>query len=73
MPDIVFNTNNQKILDVLPLEDKETVHVKIFEQNLKSIEVYLDDEQMDCEELELMWMLHPKSIITNNLYRYCTK
>ena len=32
MPDIVFNTNNQKILDVLPLEDKETVHVKIFEQ-----------------------------------------
>lgn len=52
MPDIVFNTNNQKILDVLPLEDKETVHVKIFEQNLKSIEVYLDDEQMDCEELE---------------------
>lgn len=52
MPDIVFNTNNQKILDVLPLEDKETIHVKIFEQNVKSIEVYLDDEQIDCEGLE---------------------
>ena len=51
MPDIVFNTNNQKILDVLPLEDKETIHVKIFEQNVKSIEVYLDDEQIDCEGL----------------------
>ena len=52
MPDIVFNAGNQNIIDVLPLEDKETVHVKIFEQNLKSIEVYLDDEQMECEEFE---------------------
>lgn len=51
-PDIVFNTNNQKILDVLPLEDKETIHVKIFEENVESIQVYLDDEQIDCEGLE---------------------
>ena len=52
MPDIVLNTNNQKILDVLPLEDKETIHVKIFEENVESIQVYLDDEQIDCEGLE---------------------
>lgn len=52
MPDIVFDTGNQNIIDVLPLEDKETIHVKIFEQNVKSIEVYLDDEQIDCEGLE---------------------
>lgn len=47
-----MNTNNQKILDVLPLEDKETIHVKIFEENVESIQVYLDDEQIDCEGLE---------------------
>lgn len=52
MPDIVLNTNNQKILDVLPLEDKETIHVKIFEENVESIQIYLDDEQIDCEGLE---------------------
>ena len=48
----LLNAGNKNILDVLRLEDKVTVHVKIFEQYLKSIEVYLDDEQMECEELE---------------------
>ena len=52
IPDVVVKVKNHNIMDVLPLENKETIHVEILEENLKSVEVYLDDEKMDCEGKE---------------------
>lgn len=41
IPDVVVKVKNHNIMDVLPLENKETIHVEILEENLKSVEVYL--------------------------------
>ena len=52
IPDVVVKVKNHHIMDVLPLENKETIHVEILEENIESIEVYLDDEKLDCEGKE---------------------
>ncbi|WP_195234078.1 hypothetical protein [Holdemanella biformis] len=52
IPDVVVKVKDHNVMDVLPLENKETIHVEILEENLKSVEVYLDDEKMDCEGKE---------------------
>lgn len=41
-------------MDVLPLENKETIHVEILEENLKSVEVYLDVKK---------WIVKVKNLI----------
>ena len=38
IPDIVVKVKNHNIMDVLPLENKETIHVEILEENLKMCE-----------------------------------
>ena len=35
IPDVVVKVKNHNIMDVLPLENKETIHVEILEENLK--------------------------------------
>lgn len=52
IPDVVVKVKDHNIMDVLPLENKETIHVEILEENIESIEVYLDDEKLDCEGKE---------------------
>ena len=52
LPDVVVKAKDHNIMDVLPLENKETIHVEILEENIESIEVYLDDEKLDCEGKE---------------------
>lgn len=52
IPDVVVKAKDHNIMDVLPLENKETIHVEILEENIESIEVYLDDEKLDCEGKE---------------------
>lgn len=52
IPDVVVKVKDHNIMDVLPLENKETIHVEILEENIESVEVYLDDEKLDCEGKE---------------------
>ena len=52
IPDVVVKAKDHNIMDVLPLENKETIHVEILEENIESVEVYLDDEKLDCEGKE---------------------
>lgn len=52
IPDVVVKVKDHNIMDILPLENKETIHVEILEENIESIEVYLDDEKLDCEGKE---------------------
>ena len=52
IPDVVVKVKDHNVMDVLPLENKETIHVEILEENIESIEVYLDDEKLDCEGKE---------------------
>lgn len=52
IPDVVVKAKDHNIMDVLPLENKETIHVEILEENIESVEIYLDDEKLDCEGKE---------------------
>lgn len=52
IPDVVVKVKDHNIMDILPLENKETIHVEILEENIESVEVYLDDEKLDCEGKE---------------------
>lgn len=52
MPDIVFKVQNQIILDTLPLEKNEMIHVQILEENIHNVEVYLDEEKVEAEGFE---------------------
>ena len=36
IPDVVVKVKDHNVMDVLPLENKETIHVEILEENLKS-------------------------------------
>ena len=48
MPDIVFKVQNQIILDTLPLEKDEMIHVQILEENIHNVEFYLDEEKVEA-------------------------
>ena len=52
VPDVIFSCKGQKIQDVLPLEKEEQVHVKIVEENVEEVEVYLDEKKIEPEDLE---------------------
>lgn len=71
IPDVVVKVKDHNIMDVLPLDNKETIHVEILEENLESVEVYLDDEKMDCEgnefDLDVTNQNHTLSILCRDV------
>ena len=71
IPDVVVKVKDHNIKDVLPLENKETIHVEILEENIERVEVYLDDEKMDCEgnefDLDVTNQNHTLSILCRDV------
>lgn len=51
-PDILMQMKNQNISDEIVLDREEIVHVNILEENIESLHVLLDDEELDVQEKE---------------------
>lgn len=61
MPDIILKVKNQTLLDTLPLEKDEIVHVQILEENMEEIHVYVDDKEVEVEGLEFDVNVHKEN------------